>query len=189
MLKMLRLLVIVVLLVPTLTYVSGVPRAHAESVPTTGILSDARIQSPASSSQPMPVVRTITLVEEAELYDEVFTNPTGHAITPQTVEVVDRKITYTYYGELKSWYKIQTWLGDKWILSNTAIPGDLKLVAKKITLTGEERLYEFNTGFLSSNATLTPQTVTVKAEWQGYYLIDTWLGDRWIAPAHNVLKD
>jgi hypothetical protein len=187
--KISQLLVIVALLVPTSTYAIGVTNASAESAPSACTLQDPRLQQPPSSSLPTAVLKTITLVEETELYDEVFVNPTLNSITPQTVEVVDRKITYTFYGELKSWYKIRTWLGDKWILSNTAIPGDQKLLTTKITLTAEEQLYEFNTGFLGSNATISPQTVTVKAEWHGYYLIDTWLGERWIAPVHKVWTD
>jgi hypothetical protein len=134
-----------------------------------------------------PSVKTITLVEETELYDDPTHLWTTGLLSPQTVEVTGDRTWISEDGIVKKWYSIRTWLGSKWILGNSALPGDMTPVSMDMLLTGEERLYEFQTDFMVSHAVISPQTVKVTGIWQGYYRIDTWLGDRWIAPVHNVL--
>lgn len=187
MLNISRFLLTVAILVSS--YSIGATASFADSASSNCARQDITSQQSSKSSSHIPDLKTITLMEETELYDEVYANWTTGSISPQTVEVVDRKVTYKLDGEQKSWYKIRTWLGDKWVHSNSAKPGDQKMVSTNMMLTGEETLYEFNAGFMGSSARISAQTVTVKGEWQGYYLIDTWLGERWIAPVHRVWTD
>ncbi|MGM7685199.1 M23 family metallopeptidase [Cytobacillus sp. Hm23] len=56
----------------------------------------------------LAAVSELTLTEETPLFNNAnFYSKTGATVSPQTVDVVDQD------GD---WYKIKTWLGDKWIL-------------------------------------------------------------------------
>jgi hypothetical protein len=90
---------------------------------------------------------------------------TASALSPQTVEAVD------YWG---GFYKINTWLGDKWV--NIPDP-----VNQKITLTANTNLYQSASENAKVLGALAPQTVEAferTGKW--FHIHTTWVGDAWI---------
>ncbi|KIL39990.1 hypothetical protein SD70_16560 [Gordoniibacillus kamchatkensis] len=60
----------------------------------------------------------------------------------------------------------------------------------QLTLVGREQLYDRPDTNAGTGAFLSPQTVVplgFSAE-TGFYLISTWIGDKWIRPSHGVLE-
>ena len=96
---------------------------------------------------------------------------TDNSLKPQTVNVVRQ----SKIGN-DTWYEIQTWLGNRWIK-----PLDYRVDNFKMAIGKRTKLYDsINGNFLG--ATLTPQVLTVKKRSEGWFLVHTWLGDKWIQP-------
>ncbi|MGG1517024.1 hypothetical protein ABE504_16565 [Paenibacillus oryzisoli] len=57
-----------------------------------------------------------------------------------------------------------------------------------VVLTGEEQLYEEPLNKGKSLGTVSPQTVRAIYSANGDYLIETWLGNKWIHPTHPVYE-
>ena len=113
----------------------------------------------------------LTLLEQTNLYSSQTSNSPELTIDPQIVKVVEQQ------GE---WFKIKTWLGDKWIKPGLySVPTE-----RSLKLTAKTNLY--NNPSLSGEAitTIDPQQVNVIAEIPGtdWVQIKTWLGSKWIKP-------
>ncbi|GGD28513.1 N-acetylmuramoyl-L-alanine amidase [Pontibacillus salipaludis] len=126
------------------------------------------IQAPA----PDPVViKEVQYQEKFGIYDA----PNGTQVStaaPTTVKV---------YEEQSGWYKIDTWLGMKWI--QAPVPGPV--VIKKVQY--EEKFGIYNAPNGTQVSTAAPTTVKVYEEQNGWYKIDTWLGMKWIqAPKEAI---
>ncbi|MCQ6276859.1 SpoIID/LytB domain-containing protein [Bacillus sp. V3B] len=118
-----------------------------------------------SSEVPMK----LTLLNRTNLYSSANTAYyIGSSLSPQTVTAVETK------GE---WFKIKTWLGEKWIKPERYSMA----VAKKITVTSRMNLYN-NPSTEKAVNSIAPQTVNVIAEIPntGWYQIKTWIGPKWI---------
>jgi predicted chitinase len=95
----------------------------------------------------------------------------AESLSPQTVTAVDATGT--------GWYKVKTWLGEKWVAPNGA----------PLKLSSITDLYDSSDFATKRKETLAPQTVNVISETgSGWYKIKTWLGDKWIAPSGVSLK-
>lgn len=107
----------------------------------------------------------------------MFTDPTwdhnaDYRITPQNVNAFEKK---------GNWYHIRTWVGDQWVHVPNAYPAITPTpVQKRVALTATASLYSAPFEPFKSGAAISPQTVTVFEEWNGWYHIRTWAGDRWI---------
>lgn len=96
---------------------------------------------------------------------------TDNSLKPQTVNVVRQ----SKIGN-DTWYEIQTWLGNRWIKPLDYRVGNFQMAIGKRT-----KLYDsINGNYLG--ATLTPQVLIVKKRSEGWFLVHTWLGDKWIQP-------
>lgn len=151
--------------------------------------------------------RQVTSVYKVQLYDKPDWNATSNNwVTPQKLRVTGQ-ITYgptsfdTAMSVLNSsgtWYRVSTWLGDKWILD----PSLLEDVAETpitftIKLTGEENTYPYPYIVESKAQKIDPQAVRVIATWENgfgpwsmfWYKADFPDGPRWILPANPVIPD
>lgn len=117
----------------------------------------------------------LVLEKENQLFDEPdLTAKTGASISPQTVTVLEERAN--------GWYKIDTWLGEKWIAPNGI----------KADLTFSTKIYHEPSYLKYAGASISPQTITIlDKRTDGWWLVKTWLGDKWIAPngIQLVLKD
>ncbi|MEB5452855.1 peptidoglycan DD-metalloendopeptidase family protein [Virgibacillus pantothenticus] len=114
----------------------------------------------------------IEITKSTAIYDKPsFDSKTGAFIkAPQTVKVLERKDN--------GWMKVKTWFGDKWIAPNGV----------QIKLTFNTRIYNDDNLLSSTPAFIEAQTLTVfEIKDNGWWRVDTWLGERWIAP--NGIKE
>jgi hypothetical protein len=118
----------------------------------------------------------LILIDPTSLYDKNDASTRLSAsISPQTVNVTDA-LSYT-----PNWYEINTWLGKKWIYAPTAIPHEPNYAKQKFQL--YDTFYLFNEPFNNqvTVAAIGPQVVeTIDSAPNGFYKINTWLGDKWI---------
>lgn len=114
----------------------------------------------------------LKLTKTAPLYNEAdFSKKRKESVSPQTVTVIDATGT--------GWYKIKTWLGEKWVAPNGA----------KLKLSKTTTLYNQPDFSKKRNEKLSPQTVTVTgATGTGWYKIKTWLGEKWVSPDGVSMK-
>lgn len=109
----------------------------------------------------------IPLDVEAFIYNsDSLTDPHySSALSPQTLTVLDQKTN--------GWWKVKTWLGDKWIA-----PHGVKVYVDQKTALHNKP------SFLSkAGSSISAQTVTVlEQRTDGWWKIKTWLGDKWVAP-------
>lgn len=118
---------------------------------------------------------SLLLLRETPLYHRegsIFA-PSGAALSPQRIESDARS---------GGWYRVDTWLGPRWIpgggyvLENGSVPTVSRWSLQEITA-----LYDTPAGGGGSViGRLSPQTVAVLYEWNGWRCIDTWLGPVWI---------
>jgi lysophospholipase L1-like esterase len=150
------------------------------------------INSPQTLAQETPVNKTITILREEKLYNGVpdksgvGSKYTGAAIAPQSLNAI---------AQMKGFYKINTWMGDKWIIPVSGVlevaPSSddetLLLTANTFVL---DNPYAVNIG-REGSVVLTPQKVKVLGKWNGYtywrlnwFYIQTWLGPKWVNPKY-----
>lgn len=131
---------------------------------------------PPTEQEPDDEITKITLLDKTNLYSSASINQKADSsVSPQTVTVVEHK---------DDWFKIKTWIGEKWVKPERFSVA----VNKKIELTQRDSIYlnpKVSEGAVSS---LLPQTVTAIAEapGTGWYQIKTWLGPMWIQPKQAI---
>ncbi|MGG2199758.1 hypothetical protein [Paenibacillus validus] len=140
--------------------------------------------------EPMRIPSTIHLLAKTPMYKDVDTAaaPADGLLAPQH-DVIVLGGQYDW-ARGRSWWKIQTWLGERWISPepwNVDVPPPTKLTLLDLT-----PLYAARDASLPPSAELTPQEVqVVDAEKQWFYSNDpnekkwikirtTWLGDQWL---------
>ncbi|WP_078429741.1 SpoIID/LytB domain-containing protein [Alkalihalobacterium alkalinitrilicum] len=137
--------------------------------------SNATVWSPNNVS-----VR-ITLTEDVRLHNQPLANTSrSEIVRPQTV---------TGIQEWNGWYLINTWVGQKWIKPNNAIIGEPTPISERIRLTEDARLHNSPSESSRRSEVVRPQTVTAVAEWNGWYLINTWVGQKWIKPNNAMIGE
>jgi hypothetical protein len=129
-----------------------------------------------------PIDITITLTGEEELYDlPSLDNKTGLSLAPQTVHAI---------AEDSAFFKIRTWLGDKWIFPKHKIIYNLEAAETELTLTAITPIFDFPNGNENVAGELSPQSITsFEKAAGGWYHINTWLGPKWINPDIALPKD
>gem|GEM_PF-6447369 len=151
-----------------------------------------------SFTQLRQVSKTITTLKDERLYDEMPGGLEGNdlrpraVITPQTLQVTAQK------GEF---YKVKTWLGDKWI---NPVGGALETVpgTSAETLQLKADTYAFDNPYTANAGQdagffLAPQSVQVLARWHGFpywknewfYYIKTVAGPKWINERYALPSD
>jgi hypothetical protein len=115
----------------------------------------------------------LILTKTTAIYDD--SNQKIAELTPQTVTV-----TGAY---LPKGYEIETWLGKKWIYTTDftkAIPHDPNFGTKQLQLNEKLSLYDGPVPKFKTVFSVSPQVVQAVDYWDGFYKINTWLGDKWI---------
>ncbi|MEG8980404.1 hypothetical protein CN383_11220 [Priestia megaterium] len=114
----------------------------------------------------------LVITKNTGLYNNpTLLDPAKSTIAPQTVTVIDAT------GD--GWYKIKTWIGDKWVAPD----------GEKYKSTKDLVLYD-QPSFTSKNyGKIGPQTVTVlERRSDGWVKIKSWAGEKWIAPDGITLQ-
>jgi hypothetical protein len=148
----------------------------------------------------------ITSAYESVLYDHPNVNSmTELKLSPQKLsstgaisfQQLQGNNTFSFIGGNGTWYRVETWLGEKWIL-NPAILEDVKEVALdyNMRLTGTETGYPLPYMQEGEGEEISPGVVKALAKWDttssmgpwGPYKIQLPNGDiRWIQPKNEVI--
>jgi hypothetical protein len=153
------------------------------------------------------------LTEITPLYDSPIglPVPTGADISPQTVKVLDN---YASTQSNPEWFKIDTWLGEKWINAGKGValsePEPIPFTDTPsfrygamdgrtdtrtfLELRSKTKVYD-KAGDTMPIATLAPQELEVKVAYGQYstplgtwYLAETWLGDKWLYAVRPIIR-
>jgi hypothetical protein len=151
--------------------------------------------------------REWTVVFEAPLFDRPDDRyETDLKISPQKVKasahiespILQGSSAISFLSGPTHWYRIETWLGDKW-LRNPALLENVKEEPADfdLKLTGEETAYPIPFRVDTSAESIGPQIVKAVAQWDDrkgpwgsvWYKIRLPQGERWVAPAHRALPN
>ncbi|MBP1156941.1 MULTISPECIES: hypothetical protein [unclassified Paenibacillus] len=121
----------------------------------------------------------VFLSGEEVLLDAPSGNPkTYGTVSAQTVHVM------AVWG---NYLEIDTWLGPKWILPKHPVVFDVVRDQYDLRLPSATPMYDITDAETKPAAELSPQTVKAYERSQdGWYLIQTWLGPKWVNPAINI---
>ncbi|MCT1576174.1 M23 family metallopeptidase [Oceanobacillus kimchii] len=105
------------------------------------------------------------------IYNEAdLLKSTSAFIEQQTIKVYEQKDN--------GWWRVDTWLGERWIAPN----GIKENLSKTVKIYNEPNFTK------STGASIKPQEITVIAKREsGWWLVKTWLGNKWIAPYRQNL--
>ncbi|MUG69474.1 hypothetical protein [Paenibacillus validus] len=116
----------------------------------------------------------IALLAETPLYDRPDSGGrTRITLSPQTVPAL---------AIAGSFYKIDTWLGEKWIRITGDLLLDVRTEEESLALTGVTPVFDRPDADSRVVAELTPQEVAAYESAGGWYHIPTWLGPKWVNP-------
>jgi hypothetical protein len=128
-----------------------------------------------TASKPEKTDVIITISADVRLYDKPFmTGKTAALLSPQTVESSEK---------VGDWYKVNTWVGEKWIFADpkqTSIQRNVRTINKDIDLDTNTPVFAEPGNNTKALGALSPQTVHATGEWNGWYKIESWLGEVWI---------
>lgn len=124
----------------------------------------------------VPADESLQLLEQTPLYnrpDGAF--PTGAQLNGGGKLRADAR--------LGDWYRVDTWLGPKWIRPRPTgfLKGQTESYAETIPLKETTTLYHYPDPREGRPlGQLTPQHVKAVERWQNWALVRTWLGDAWV---------
>lgn len=122
-----------------------------------------------------PSDEKLQLVEAVKLYNRPSeSSPTG-------AELNGAKITAD--ARLGDWYRVQTWLGPKWIhLNQTSyLKGYAEEYSGPVKLAENTTIYNYpNQEYGTPLGQLKPQEVKALERWNNWLLVRTWAGNAWI---------
>jgi len=122
--------------------------------------------------EPEKVDVTLTMFSTTQLFSKPSKAfPAGAALGPQAIKAFEKA---------DDWYHVKTWFGDAWLKTEEMIVGEIKPVDLEIGLTEEAILHTLPLSSTSTGGAVSPQTVKAFEEWNGWYHIKSWMGDRWI---------
>jgi len=120
--------------------------------------------------------KKITLYEKVVLYKEPKDDQKmNDSIAPQSVQAIEKS---------GNWIKIQTWMGPKWIKTIRYNEGTHTKQTDKLTLKSNTYLYNQPLDDARMPSLLGPQTVLSYEKINDWYLIETWMGPKWIKSAN-----
>ncbi|WP_409346989.1 hypothetical protein [Paenibacillus sp. MBLB4367] len=155
------------------------------------VTAHANEMFPSETPDTGRVPAVITLLKNTPFYDS-YTESSGEpkgVLAPQDVSIV--KASMPWYGS-NNWWKVETWLGEKWILVQSS---DMEAAPPRtITLMDETPMYAKPDEKLTPTGALSPQDVTVAGaqkqwfvesdyganDWKWFKIQTTWLGEQWI---------
>ncbi|NOU98652.1 hypothetical protein [Paenibacillus planticolens] len=134
------------------------------------------------------VIRLLSRIPFYDKYEDSGGTPQGY-LAPQEVQVVKAGMPWSLEH---TWWKVHTWLGDKWI----NVPSSALEVAPptQVSLLDNTLMYASPNTNTPSTGTLAPQDVEVVAAMKHWFAMETydgstmtwlqvhttWLGDQWI---------
>ncbi|TVY11806.1 hypothetical protein [Paenibacillus cremeus] len=125
---------------------------------------------------------TVTFMEPEPVYDAAEPErKSGVTLAPQTVHAKAIE---------NAFFKIDTWLGDKWIFPKGRIIYNLEPIQKELALPATTPMFDFPNALQKRLGELSPQTVTAFEQAAGrWYHVRTPQGDGWINLAIALPKE
>ncbi|TXK83726.1 hypothetical protein [Paenibacillus sp. N3.4] len=133
-----------------------------------------------------PPPKTGTFFEEVNVYNE----PTDDQSTTPIATLAPQTVTLVYENDgaaktimNRSWYRIQTWLGVKWITPENMFLREETTetgVTNMLLSAKETPLYDKPSKKFPSGQSLSVQIIKPISYWGGYFKIDTWEGVKWV---------
>lgn len=118
---------------------------------------------------------SILIKETHCLYNFPFDEEiTTRCVSPQNLISIEN-----FHGE---WYKVQSWLGYKWVKISEGT--EIDNYTNEITIVERENLYSQHDGYTKTSSSVAPQTVIAHGKYGKWYRIQTWLGYRRIQPTY-----
>lgn len=128
-----------------------------------------------------PFKKIIYLTEKTYFYHEPDTkNGAVWYLNPQKLTAINK------YGD--EWVEVMTWLGPKWLKTTKYVEGVPDIVSKKIRINQTTFLHDSPSEVTKRTNSIGVQTVYSKMELNGWYLIGTWIGDKWIKPINHEVQ-
>ncbi|TDG00749.1 hypothetical protein [Paenibacillus piri] len=159
------------------------------------LLAGSVLTVTGAASAAEPASEAVKLPKEVHLTDAltpVYDAMNGGFVydaSPQTVPVTGAETNWErklLNGD-KVWFKLDASGRERWVqLQNPEFEDGYY---NYVVLMGEERLYGDRTARMPSLGVISPQVVRSLYTEAGSYLIETWLGYKWIHPAHPVIPN
>lgn len=129
----------------------------------------------------VPVSAEMRIFQKTMLYDEpsVKSRVAG-TIEAGQVTVVKKK------GDM---YAVESAYGIKWMPSSLVVEGISEETAFEVNVAENTPLYESPLSAKPLPSTIGPQQLKPLEKWNGWYRIETWLGDKWIKVEHTTAVD
>ncbi|MCY9662765.1 hypothetical protein P5G65_25645 [Paenibacillus chondroitinus] len=155
-----------------------------------GMIFNKGVHAADSNSALLPLPIELVLNEQLTPVYDSLEGQQLYSASPQVVKVEgaesgwDRKLIQNNEAV---WFKIQTSDGDRWVhLQNPEFREDFY---QHILLTEKESFYNDQTPGSRIAGSVSPQLLRVLYGVDGNYLIQTWLGYRWMRPQHPIIDD
>lgn len=138
----------------------------------------------------------VTLFENTPIYSskDASTGMNG-MISPQDVRIVavqEDWLTYNNVTDTK-WFQVETWLGPQWIQLELQQVGNFERIDTFLLLQQPTLLQDSPHVASTLSEALSPQKVHViglfRSKFTECFLIETWVGPRWIANSNGALKE
>ena len=132
--------------------------------------------APQKGNWSVYTTKTVNLYNKAD-----FKTKTSSQIGSQVVTATEKD---------GNWYRIQTWLGDKyiWNESNSIQEQSGVPFAKTIISKGNLNLYDKPFAKYKTSLIVGPQKLQATEKWGNYYKIKTWLGDKFVYIANPTIE-
>jgi hypothetical protein len=155
-----------------------------------GLVFDKGVHAADTSSALLSLPIELVLNEQlTPVYDSIDGQQL-YSAAPQVVKVGgaesgwDRKLIQNHEA---IWFEIKTADGERWVHLQT--PEFREDYYQHILLTDKESIYNDQGPGARSAGSISPQLLRVLYAEDGKYLVQTWLGYRWIHPLHPILDD
>jgi beta-N-acetylglucosaminidase len=137
-------------------------------------LGDKWILPAKSYLEPLitPKIQTINLTESTTLYSLPYDGSTK-------IGFLDPQVASSYEFS-NGWYHVSTTLGDQWIQPKNIYIGDVLKTNKQVINRVKKTGFKHPLDSEKSITSIEPQTLTVIAQWDKWYLVTTKLGNIWI---------
>jgi len=155
-----------------------------------GLVFDKGVHAANSNSALLPLPIELVLNEQLTPVFDSIDGRQLYSAAPQVVKVDraesgwDRKLIQNHEAV---WFEINTADGERWV--HLQSPEFREDYYQHILLTHTESFYNDLSPSTRSAGSVSPQLLRVLYADDGNYLIQTWLGYRWMHPLHPILDD
>ncbi len=153
-----------------------------ENVGRDDLTGQGLVQAPMTKDMtPTEFDKKITTFENSYLYNSPSViSRTASKVNGQVLQAINKQGDYIL---------IKTWLGNKFIKPALYLEGERIKTTKRIQLTKNTPLYDLPFEGYKRKENLGAQVLYSVEEIDGWYLVHTWIGDKYIKPEGAVIED